>query len=548
MIPALLATVVMLGAAQQTTPRDRPLDNAAIRGRVVAADTGAPLRGARVVLTLLPSVDGSDVRLNLQSIVGITRRNGTFQIHSLRPGRYEIQARPGDESAQFVEPLAGRVVDIAVGQTLDNVEIRVARGGVIAGRVTDAGGAPLTGITVYALAMASSFPGRVRQYTAAAPTNDLGQFRVYGLHDGEFLVCAEARVRDYASPAAVPVDPLLPTFHPSTTNEDASVTVRVRSGVETSVEIRMLQGRRARITGILLDAAGAPVPRARGFVTRPANRMGGAAGAALSTDEYGRFDVRDLAPGDYQISAWKFSESRALAPAVQVEFGNVALTIAGTDVENLIVRTAPGAILRGQLEFDRPPADSASLRVSVTIGNPDGTCVERASVTMFADENHAFQVGDLFCAYLVRASVPGYAVERVVLDGADITDTPHRFKTGDRVTVTLTSHTSTVDGTVLDDEDAAATDCEVVAFSQEPARWIGSATMFNRAACDDRGQFRLTQVLPGRYFVIAIRRGRLPGPSGLIGTFFERLSGQATVIAVGEDDGRTVELRLIDPR
>jgi hypothetical protein len=55
-------------------------------------------------------------------------------------------------------------------------------------------------------------------------------------------------------------------------------------------------------------------------------------------------------------------------------------------------------------------------------------------------------------------------------------------------------------------------------------------------------------VLPGRYFVIAIRRGRLPGPSGLIGTFFERLSGQATAIAVGEDDSRTVELRLIDLR
>jgi len=41
-----------------------------------------------------------------------------------------------------------------------------------------------------------------------------------------------------------------------------------------------------------------------------------------------------------------------------------------------------------------------------------------------------------------------------------ITDTAHRFANGDRVTVLLTSHTSTVDGTVVDDGDAAVTDCK----------------------------------------------------------------------------------------
>ena len=114
------------------------------------------------------------------STIGTTRRNGTFEIRSLRPTCYEIRARPGDESAQFVEPLAGRVVDIAVGQTLDNVEIRVARGGVICRQGhrrrrralhRNHGHAPSHGFQ-----LSGSPPIAPR-----LSTNDLGQFRIYGL-------------------------------------------------------------------------------------------------------------------------------------------------------------------------------------------------------------------------------------------------------------------------------------------------------------------------------------------------------------------------------
>jgi hypothetical protein len=145
---------------------------------------------------------------------------------------------------------------------------------------------------------------------------------------------------------------------------------------------------------VVVDAQGSPVVRVVGFVTRAANRMRGGAGSPFTTDQFGRFDVRDLAPGNL-LSASKSPDRHAPAPARPMELANVTLTITGSDIENLIVRTAPETSLRGQLEFDRPPAESASLRVSVTIGNPDGTCVERSSVTTFADDNHAFEVGSL---------------------------------------------------------------------------------------------------------------------------------------------------------
>jgi hypothetical protein len=546
-----LLTATMLVIAHQTAPPRASTATAAIRGSVVAADSRMPIRGVRVALSRVPTVDAGGVPVLGVNWIreAITGRSGAFEFGRLEAGRYEIQPMPLDESAPFIAPFAGRVVELAAGQVVDSVEVPLTRGGVIAGRVTDADGTPLTRINVFAFAVASSSPGRVRQYSAASSTNDLGQFRIFGLPEGQFLVSAEAGMSNYAAPgSAIPAETLVPTFYPSTILEEDAGAVRVRSGAETPpVEIRMLQGRRSRVTGAVLDSAGSPVARVVGFVTRPSNRMRGGAGSPFTTDQFGRFDVRDLAPGNYLLSASKLPDTHALAPARPMELANVALTIAGSDIENLIVRTSPGATLRGQLEFDRPPAEAASLRVSVTIGNPDGTCVERSSVTTFADDNHAFEVGDLFCPYLVRASVPGFVLKNVVLDGTDITDTPHRFANGDRVTVILTSHTSTVDGTVVDDGDRTVPDCEVVAFSDDPARWIGSATALNRAACDGKGHFRLTQVLPGRYLVVATPRGRLPAV-GLSGTLFEELSRQATSFAVGEDESRTVQLRVVDSR
>jgi hypothetical protein len=43
----------------------------------------------------------------------------------------------------------------------------------------------------------------------------------------------------------------------------------------------------------------------------------------------------------------------------------------------------------------------------------------------------------------------------------------------------------------------------VLAFAQDPADWVGNATTLHRATCDGKGRFRLTQLLSGRYLVVA---------------------------------------------
>jgi hypothetical protein len=147
--------------------------------------------------------------------------------------------------------------------------------------------------------------------------------------------------------------------------------------------------------------------------------------------------------------------------------------------------------------------------------------------------------------YLLRANgVPNQYVKSVVVGGDDITDTAREFKSGDKVTIVMTSHVSTVEGTVTDAKGAPATDANIIAFSEDKASWRTNSIRTRRAAVDTSGHFKLTGVLPGTYYVIAAPRERIgtPFPDA---SYFESLSKDATTFVVGEDETRQVDLKVV---
>ena len=60
------------------------------------------------------------------------------------------------------------------------------------------------------------------------------------------------------------------------------------------------------------------------------------------------------------------------------------------------------------------------------------------------------------------------------------------------------------------------------------------------------GHYRITGLMPGRYFAVAVPRDRLSLPSAAMDTaFFEQLAKEATSFVIGEDEQRTVDLRIV---
>src|SRR5579864_2128140 len=132
-----------LASAQQTgtlgNAATRDAQFASVAGQVLRADTGEPLKKARIILTL--ERDNS-----LAPYISITDSEGRFSISGIRPGRYEMDAqRDGFLRKSSAEDKSGNsesIVSLAPGQKLADVIFRLQKAGVISGRVFDEDGDP----------------------------------------------------------------------------------------------------------------------------------------------------------------------------------------------------------------------------------------------------------------------------------------------------------------------------------------------------------------------------------------------------------------------
>ena len=128
----------------------------------------------------------------------------------------------------------GLPIQLAEGQAFSKAVIALPRGGVITGRVTDENGDPLTRVQVYTLFFG---PGSSRgmRMGSGNQTDDLGQFRVYGLQPGDQAVVAEERVQiraAHAKPKPRKRNRFVTTYYPAP--REGAAARRTRAGTETT--------------------------------------------------------------------------------------------------------------------------------------------------------------------------------------------------------------------------------------------------------------------------------------------------------------------------
>ena len=167
--------------------------------------------------------------------------------------------------------------------------------------------------------------------------------------------------------------------------------------------------------------------------------------------------------------------------------------------------------------------------------------------TMKPDQT--FTMKGLMGELMLRATGQDNYVKSVTVGNEDITDSAREFKANDRVTITMTTRVSTVEGNVTDATGAASTDAGIILFSEDKASWRFNSTRTRRANVDPTGHFRITGLMPGRYVIAAVPRDRFGVPSSAVNlAFFEELAKDATPLVLGEDDQRKVNLKVAAAR
>ena len=175
----VIATIVCLGVlAPFRLFAQAPSKPGVIRGRVVAGDTGRPLRRAQITLTApelggLPRATSTDVQ-------------GRYELKDLPPGRYTVSvSRSGYLAMRYGQRRPNepaRPLQVGDGQIVESVDFSLPRSGSITGHILDDAGEPMAGAIVWAMRPMYLEGRRLLAIVSGGfqGTDDTGQFRLDG--------------------------------------------------------------------------------------------------------------------------------------------------------------------------------------------------------------------------------------------------------------------------------------------------------------------------------------------------------------------------------
>lgn len=525
----------------------RPQDTAVpatgrISGRVVAADSGRPVKRARVFVNAAELQGGRGA---------LTDEAGAFEFTELPAGRYTVTvSKSGFVSLSFGQrrPLqAGTPLQLGDGQQLKNVDFQLPRGSVVGGRVMDEDGEPMAGVMVRVMRYQYLQGDRRLVPAGAGQTDDRGTYRVWGLMPGDYYVNAVARAggpgfgggpggrggfgRGGVPPGgpgggAGPIAALAganvaafigsnepeavnyaPTYYPgvSSLNDAKPVTVGLSQEL-LDINFGMQLVAMSRVTGrvanpdgsavtsgnvnLLLDGAGA-----RG------NQLGASFGGRIVGD--GLFAINNVPPGRYVLRARNGDTD---AP----QYASLPITVNGGDVADVNVVLTAGATLSGAVSFPSAataPPDATQFRVTAPSLEP-GFAGPQPNARVDRDGRFVLS-GVPAGTHLIRSAGGGrgWSLKSVTLGGRDITDTPIELRSGEslsNLTLVFTDKVNEINGTVANEQGVPASEYTVLAFSTDAALWRPQSRQIATTRPDQTGQYRIRTLPPGEYYVVTV--------------------------------------------
>jgi len=536
-----------------------------VSGTVVSDDSPPrPIRRATVSLV------SPDLGVPLSTVTG---DDGLFSFAGVPAGHYGVVAsKPAYVGAFYGSKRPGRgpgvPVAVGAGASVTGISLSLTRGSVIAGTLRLPGGelAHNMPVTAIAVEMVNGAP-RLRYAGGRTATDDRGEYRIFGLPAGEYVVIAQpsglimgtptgpndapqttpaevswveeiARARTgaarsgpaLAAPARGHTMNYATVFYPGTADFALAVPVQVGPGEERQgVDFALSLVATAAVSGVVVDRSGAPVRGASIALRAGDDRLSiagiVAARAPVQSAVDGSFTVPAVAPGRYQLVA------RAPASAAS-DAGIWALqdvVVDGREISNLALQLQPGLAVSGRLRFDAastpaPDADGLTrARVTVAPVTPDGAIDAIASVrastaaSVAADGTFAI-TGLVPASYRIGITMPGvrttptaasgaWTLSSIMLDGADVADRAFDLRPGAPVAgvvATFTDRPTDLSGTLVDQTGRPAPGYPIVVFSADRDDWRQGSRRIAIARPSTDGSFRLVGLPAGRYHLAAV--------------------------------------------
>ena len=550
-LPAAVVAALVLGLlAQSSAPspdktKEHPEAQCVVAGRVVTAAEGTPLKSARV--GLVPERLGWETFS--QSYATTSESDGRFLLKDVAPGRYQFFAnREGFVEQQYESESTddGAVLGLTPGQKISEVLFRMTAAAVITGRVNNEDGEPMTGVQVAALRRPTEeekeeedpSPRHKREFrsVATSPTDDRGQYRIFGLKPGEYYIRAtDSGESGNASQLGQMVRETLgseyaPLYYPGLVQVGQAQVVSVKPGDEVQTDFSMQRIKTVEIAGRVIGPGGK-----RAWVNlAPSGEDDFGSRYNNVTDENGNFRLKGIPPGSYVIVVYQLEEGNNYEAHTRqkVEVGgenieslNISLS-SSTNFQGRVTVAGPGSVTLDQIgvafipiDEDGPPSREAHVK-------KDGSF----EITLVRDGNYAIRAWGLDHEWYVKSARLG--PDDILEKGLQV----EKGTSGARLEVVVSSASAQVEGSVIDgDQAVTGAHVRLKADPETPYNRFRAAN----ARTDQTGHFSVAGLAPGNYRVMARFR---PSPGS------DSLKSDPQVVTLSEHDRKTVQLTVTKPQ
>ena len=351
-----------------------------VSGIVTRPGGNEPLGGAMVTLSPVDMRWVSSQSSRIRTVV--SEDDGRFAIRDIEPGEYRLQVRsPRFGSVAYGQRKPegpGAILNIGPGQRLSDLRVSMTPTGTITGRITGSSGEPLAYASVQALKAVYQEGKRIYATVQSTITDDRGDYRLFWLTSGKYIVVAGARSAPIGNSVSRPLRPgesgaedalfaavrslsefqlagtqlegsnltkriledgstreesWMPTYYPATTDRAQATPVDVTAGATVSginitlgpSPVQTIRGRVSGFSGQATVAIASGMPGTAARIT---------AKGASTID--GAFEFSGVVPGPYVLTA----QDRAGGVS-----SPVAVLVGDRDVEGVSIVAAPAVQL-----------------------------------------------------------------------------------------------------------------------------------------------------------------------------------------------------------
>ena len=501
--------------AAQPQVKETKRGTATVSGQVVL--NGDPLSDVRVVLR--PQRPTS--REEAKGVEAKSDDDGNYRITDVAAGHYYINAlTPGFVViAGAGSDMRGKILTIAAGEKLENINFELRREGVITGRVTDSSGDPVVreGIDLIKLGADGKPQPSPFNHPGLKMTDERGVYRITGLPEGRYLVSVGVSPEENGARPQYRTSSYPKTFYPGASDQSQAKAVEVKEGFENAdVDISGVVAKKAyEISGRVVSAdTGEPAEGVMilyGAMSKDRGVMDGWRPSKERSNAEGEFQIQGIAPGKYAVYAHTLPKRELFSDPVIYEVTDsgihgVQLKIhrGGSISGSVVIEGSNDAAARAKLSQLKIIGYQRLEKPSIQFGDPTGLNADGS----FRVEG--LQSGKINLSLIADPKVGGFLVKRIERDGVPQPD---------GIEISPGENISNVRVFVEHANLTLRGEVKIIGGRLPPSRWIiANATRLNDSqpiTCgvnvDARGQFIFENLLPGEYEVHLVSLVYQPG-------------------------------------